>query len=315
MDGAVTQVVMEHYPSENGNSNLDGPRDIIAGMISGFVCKAFEYPFDTIKVLQQTGGSKYSGPVDCAQKAVKEGGALALYRGLASPLLGSMVECGTIFLAYGYIKKAVGVTALEQKGELVPISQTILCGAGAGVVSAFVLTPVELIKCRIQVSGPGTGRKVLYNGPVDCIKKSIKADGFAGLWKGNIACLGREIPGNMAWFGMYEYVLQKLFNYSDGAYKDKKDVPLSYHALGGAFAGVAYWGIPYPFDTIKSKQQTDSRFMGKSMSHIAQTIFREEGLGGMYKGVGVTCARAAPSHALIFVIYALADNMIRKYWF
>ena len=36
-----------------GSDSKDGLRDLLSGMISGFVCKIFEYPFDTIKVLQQ----------------------------------------------------------------------------------------------------------------------------------------------------------------------------------------------------------------------------------------------------------------------
>lgn len=30
-------------------------RDLVAGMSAGFVCKAVEYPFDTLKVIMQVG--------------------------------------------------------------------------------------------------------------------------------------------------------------------------------------------------------------------------------------------------------------------
>ena len=42
----------------------------------------------------------------------------------------------------------------------------------------------------------------------------------------------------------------------------------------------AYWGVPYPFDTVKSKLQSDVRFQGRPMLDVARTIVREEGAVG-----------------------------------
>ena len=39
----------------SGSARKDGARDLLSGMISGFFCKIIEYPFDTIKVLEQRG--------------------------------------------------------------------------------------------------------------------------------------------------------------------------------------------------------------------------------------------------------------------
>ena len=39
---------------------------------------------------------------------------------------------------------------------------------------------------------------------MDVIRRVVKEDGFRGLWKGQLSCLAREVPGNMAWFGVYE---------------------------------------------------------------------------------------------------------------
>lgn len=60
-------------------------------------------------MLEQTGGDRFRGPLDCFSKTVKESGPLSLYQGLATPLLGSMAECASLFVAYGYIKKLLGV--------------------------------------------------------------------------------------------------------------------------------------------------------------------------------------------------------------
>ena len=135
----------------SGSVRKDGARDLLSGMISGFFCKILEYPFDTIKVLEQTGGAKYSGPLDAARKAIAESGVWSLYNGLTAPLLGSMAECASLFVAYGMIKNALGVD--EEAATLehnVPMWKYVLAGGGSGCCSTCVLTPVELVKCRLQ---------------------------------------------------------------------------------------------------------------------------------------------------------------------
>ena len=40
-------------------------------------------------------------------------------------------------------------------------------------------------------------------------------------------------------------------------------------AMSGSFGGVAYWAVPFPFDTIKSMMQTDPlRYKGKNAPRV-----------------------------------------------
>jgi len=290
-----------------------GARDLFAGIFSGFVVKFVEYPFDTVKVLQQTMGDKYQGVGDCLRQTYTSGGLLGFYRGLLSPLVGSMAECATLFVAYGWMKKVLDVD--ESKATLaspVPMWKYYVSGAWSGCFSSFVLTPVELVKCRLQVqaaTGPGIGG-VQYKGPADVVTKIMREEGITGLWRGNMGCLAREIPGNMAWFGTYELAMRGV-QVSMG-HERKSDVPVAWSALAGSCAGVMYWGVPFPADTVKSKLQTDPRFFGMSFGEVFNTVLREEGPRGLYRGSAITCARAAPAHALLFFAYEVADRWLQK---
>lgn len=155
--------------------------------------------------LSQTNSSKYKGNFDCFTTVVKESGYMSLYKGLASPLIGSMAECATLFVSFGRVKSLVGVVEEEVNQCKTPMWRLFLAGGGAGMSTAFVLTPVELIKCRLQIQAQSkTAGANAYKGPIDVIRRTIATDGFKGLWKGQMSCLAREIPGNMAWFGFYE---------------------------------------------------------------------------------------------------------------
>ena len=63
-------------------------------------------------------------------------------------------------------------------------------------------------------------------------------------------------------------------------------MPLYWSAFAGSWAGAAYWGVPYPADTLKSKIQTDERFRGHSFSQARPAL------------ASPTDARPAVAHAV-----------------
>lgn len=45
---------------------------------------------------------------------------------------------------------------------------------------------------------PFGGSTESLGGPIDCILRTVRAEGVTGLWRGNLSTLAREVPGNMA---------------------------------------------------------------------------------------------------------------------
>jgi hypothetical protein len=81
--------------SSESSDLIKSRNEWLAGTIGGFVCKVVEYPLDTIKVQVQTQtfvkGQKVDSPLSIFLRLIRKDGFLALYRGIPSPLLGSMV--------------------------------------------------------------------------------------------------------------------------------------------------------------------------------------------------------------------------------
>lgn len=290
----------------HGSKTKDSIRNFVAGSVSGFVCKIVEYPLDTIKVLQQTSKpGQYTGPIDVAIKTVKSNGFMSLYKGLNAPLVGSILENAFIFSAYKKCQTFIGI----KENEWSPRLHYAMCGLGGGVVSSLVLTPTELIKCQIQVQQSVAGKKSI--GPLRLMINIIKEEGIRGLFRGHLACMSRELPGNFVWFGVYESLLREICERGD--YKDRASIPLLFKSLAGSFSGVCYWAAPFPFDTAKSLIQTDARFRGKGTLTVLKTVFAEQGLRGVYQGLFVTLTRAAPAHFLIFFSFEFVDEFL-KVW-
>lgn len=59
---------------------------------------------------------------------------------------------------------------------------SLTAGAIAGAIEASVTYPTEFVKTTLQIQSKSNS--ILYKGPIDCVKKTIKTKGISGLYKG-----------------------------------------------------------------------------------------------------------------------------------
>ncbi|KAL1994679.1 hypothetical protein VTN49DRAFT_2149 [Thermomyces lanuginosus] len=294
------------------SQGVEAMKDITFGSIAGIVGKYIEYPFDTVKVRLQsqpeTGPLRYSGPLDCFRQSIRADGVLGLYRGISAPLAGAAIENSSLFFSYRMAQSILQATVYPSTDPL-PLSGLLISGAASGAFTSLLLTPVELVKCKMQVPVSATASKP---GPISIIAMVVRHDGFLGLWRGQMGTLIRETGGSAAWFGSYEGV-SALFRMtradkSNNTIDNNTDTPLPLYQqmLAGAAAGISYNFLFYPADTIKSRMQTeDVESVGpkRSFASVGRALWRQQGLAGLYRGCGITVARSAPSSAFIFSIY------------
>jgi len=218
-----------------------------------------------------------------------------------------MVESAVLFWAYENCKRVL--REASPPGRELSLWQLAFAGAGAGAIVPFAQTPFEVVKCRLQVQNSETTGFRRYKGPIDVIVQTIKTEGIVnGLYRGYVSTLARDIPGNFVWYGIYEGVCMCMM--PEGG--TKADLGPWAHLLGGALSGVGYWTAFYPADTVKSMIQTNPDHTGKGFLETLVNIHKREGIRGLYRGWGVTVARAAPAHALIFAVYEQAMKLLRQ---
>lgn len=190
-----------------------------------------------------------------------------------------------------------------------PLSALVTCGAASGAFTSLILTPIELVKCKMQVPLETTGGRVVARpGLFTLIGTIYRHDGLKGFWRGQMGTLIRETGGSAAWFGSYEAVSAAFRKARDTTTLEAASdaLPIYQQMCAGAIAGMSYNFLFYPADTIKSRMQTeDVAVQGskKSFAGVGRALWAQHGLRGMYRGCGITVARSAPSSALIFSIY------------
>ena len=306
--------------SDHGTEAL---KDITFGSIAGVIGKTIEYPFDTVKVRLQSQPDtlplRYQGPLDCFRQSLRVEGITDLYRGISAPLVGAAIETSSLFLSYRIAQNALQATMFPPtNGDPLPLGALIACGGASGAFTSLLLTPIELVKCQMQV--PLSPSSVQASRPLSIIASVFRHHGILGFWHGQLGTLIRETGGSAAWFGSYEAV-GALFRKHNARYtlsiaKARKEdtLPLYQQMLAGATAGVSYNFVFFPADTIKSRMQTEEVNAGgqirKTFWVSGKALWQQQGIQGMYRGCGITVGRAAPSSAFIFAVY----EGLRGWW-
>lgn len=205
-----------------------------------------------------------------------------------------MFENSVLFVAYNHIQSLIRATSDNPESQA-PLSMSQLSAAGfmSGAAVSIVMTPVELIKCRLQSNSS-------YRGPFHVISHALRREGIAGMYRGHMGTMFREAFGGAAWFGTYEVVVRE-FLARNSRFKTKDDLPTWQLMTAGAMSGIAYNAALFPADVIKNRQQASEK--KQSFRSVAQQLFRAEGFKGFYRGFGITIARSAPTSAVIFASY------------
>ncbi|OAX39927.1 mitochondrial carrier [Rhizopogon vinicolor AM-OR11-026] len=310
-------------------------KDIAFGSIAGMVSKVFEHPFDLTKVRLQSQvldtTARFNGPVDCLIKTWKNEGLRGLYRGLPAPIVGAMLENASLFMAYSELQNVIRRVNSQPLSHDPSLPQLALAGAGAGAITSFLLTPVELVKCKMQVQmiapiplsiPQPTATATLDStprtlpGPIAVLISVIRAEGIRGLWLGQTGTLIRECGGGAAWFTTKEFIGMRLIK-RRGKELTRKDILPWESALSGACAGGVFNFSMFPADTVKSTMQTEEDLRPRggnapkpTFFGTARALYRAQGVKGLYAGCGVTVARSIPSSAIIFLIY---DGLSRRF--
>ncbi|CEQ42271.1 SPOSA6832_04078 [Sporobolomyces salmonicolor] len=356
-DAIVTEAALEGAAHHGDAATRPAYKDIAYGSAAGIVSKLFEHPFDLVKVRLQSQPLdrplRFHGPLDCMVQTFKGEGLRGLWRGVSMPVGGAMAENATLFVVYNQtqalLRHLFPPPPSLNPDEPAPLSipQIATAAALAGAAASFVLTPVELVKCKMQVqnivasapsssssssssstasAGPGP-KAPTPPGPV-AITRAILADsGPRGLWLGQTGTFLRETGGSAAWFTTFE-LLSSYFarrrtergETSDGGGPVTKGDLAAWELMAsGATAGVVYNCVLFPADCIKSTIQTEDELLrgaGKKrigprrgFLQVGQDIYRARGVKGLYSGCGLTAMRAAPSSALIFYIYSRLESI------
>ncbi|OQV21342.1 Mitochondrial carnitine/acylcarnitine carrier protein [Hypsibius exemplaris] len=303
----ATEITRSTIPAQRKVSPL---KDFFAGGFGGSCLVIVGHPLDTIKVRLQTmprvsAGQTplYSGTYDCFKKTIKAEGFKGLYKGMGAPLSGIAPIFAISFLGFSVGKKMQQDTP-DQKLSAI---QLFKAGCLAGVFTTAIMAPGERIKCLLQVQHGHAKPK--YSGPIDVIKQLYKEGGVRSIFRGTGATLLRDVPASGVYFMSYEW-LKKA---TTPAGEDPSKINPLRAIFAGGCAGIVNWLVALPPDVLKSRLQTaPDGLYPNGMRDVLRQVIREEGVGGLFKGLTPVMLRAFPSNAACFLGYEIAYKFLDK---
>ncbi|KAL7555029.1 hypothetical protein ACHAWF_018610 [Thalassiosira exigua] len=284
-------------------------KSFLSGGVGGACCVLVGHPLDLVKVRMQTGGGGEGGVLGMLTSTVRREGVRGLYRGVSAPLMAVSPMFAVSFWSYDLGQRAVkaygqrGMTS-EEKSRQYGLSMGEICMAGAisAIPTTGIMAPSERIKCLLQVQANEVekGGKARYTGMVDCARQVLKEGGMASLYKGTVATLVRDIPGTIAYFGMYEFAKREMMRLQ-GIDPEKGQLSPVAVLTAGGLAGMACWTVGIPADVIKSRYQTAPEGKYDGIADVYRTLVREEGYAGLFRGLRPALLRAFPANAACFL--------------
>ncbi|CAH1964497.1 unnamed protein product [Acanthoscelides obtectus] len=174
-------------------------------------------------------------------------------------------------------------------GEMGP-GEYFICGGFGGICTVLVGHPLDTIKVRLQTM-PITkkGEQPLYTGTLDCFKKTIRNEGFRGLYKGMGAPLVGVAPIFAISFMGYG-VGKQIFGPANGS-------QLSYieYFTAGAFSGIFTTLIMAPGERIKCLLQIQHGINAPKVYDgpvdCLKKLYRQGGIQSIYRGSAATMLR------------------------
>ncbi|KAG2206346.1 hypothetical protein INT46_002654 [Mucor plumbeus] len=189
---------------------------------------------------------------------------------------------------------------------------SLLSGTVAGGVEGIATYPTEYVKTRLQLQAGGKlqAGEIKFKGPIDCLVKTVKTHGIGAMYTG-VSALA---IGNAAKAGVRFLTYDQIAN----ALRDK-DGKLSgmRSMLAGLGAGMTEAALVVtPSETIKTKLIHDKNSLApryKGLVHGTKLIVAEEGLGGIYRGLGPVMARQGANSAVRFSCYSYFKSTLQQW--
>lgn len=258
------------------------------------ISKTAAAPIERVKLLVQNQNEMikagrlsepYKGVIDCTVRTFQTEGILPFWRG-------NLANCLRYFptqaLNFAF-KDTIKAMFKSNPGESYPVkfSKNIFSGGVAGALSLCFVYSLDYARTRLandaKSAGKGGGDRQ-FNGMIDVYTKTLKSDGFVGLYRGFvISCVGIVVYRGF-YFGLYDSLKPILLG---------EDANLFVSFCLGYAVTVSSGLLSYPIDTIRRRMMMTSGQAVKYKGSIDcfNKIVKNEGFMSLMKGAGANILR------------------------
>ncbi|PBL02527.1 mitochondrial carrier [Armillaria gallica] len=283
----------------------------IAGSAGGIVAMSATYPLIFISTRAAVETKNESKPVvQAVLDILKREGITGLYSGLNSSLLGIAVTNGVYYYFYERSRGAILKSRVGGKG--LSTIESIITGLVAGSATTIISNPIWVVQTSQAVrtlhEGSNDGsRRPKRPGFIETVRGILAKDGIRAFWRG----IGPALV-----LVMNPVIQYTVFEQLKNTLIARRTAKLRLASAVAATAILSDWDFfflgaiskliatasTYPYIVIKSRMQAGhSSALGyKSTLDGLLTVLQEEGIHGLYKGVGSKLTQSVLTAAILF---------------
>ncbi|EZA52627.1 hypothetical protein DMN91_001677 [Ooceraea biroi] len=166
-----------------------------AGIAQTPVSSPIELAKTRLQLMTPSQGTSH-GPMQCLRNIYRQEGYRGIFKGLGVTFLREGPSYGVYFVTYEILTRT-------SSKEPISTFRMLLAGGLAGTASWVISYPVDVIKSRIQAESSNR-----YSGALDCLKKSVRAEGYTCLFRGLNSTILRAFPTNAATFAVVTWTFR-----------------------------------------------------------------------------------------------------------
>ncbi|KAL0275487.1 UNVERIFIED_CONTAM: hypothetical protein PYX00_003319 [Menopon gallinae] len=207
-----------------------------------------------------------------------------------------------------------GLRSEKARAQQFALLPKIINGGIAGIIGVSCVFPLDLVKTRLQNQVIGPNGERMYTSMLDCFKKTYKAEGYFGMYRGsavNILLITPEKAIKLAANDFFRYHLAP----TPGA-----KLPIEREMAAGGLAGACQIIVTTPMELLKIQMQDAGRVQaankaaGKPVQKLSAWSLSKElvatkGIVGLYKGTGATALRDVSFSIVYFPLFARLNSL------
>ncbi|XP_028326796.1 mitochondrial glutathione transporter SLC25A40 [Gouania willdenowi] len=248
---------------------------------------------------------RFSGTLDAFVQIVRSEGIKSLWSGLPPTLVMAVPATVIYFTSYDQLCASLRLRMGDHAQEA-----PLLAGALARVGAATVISPLELIRTKLQ------SQKQSYGELTYLIRSAVQTEGWRSLWRGLGPTLLRDVPFS----AMYWYNYERGKRWLCERYRTREPT-FTMTFVSGAVSGSIASIVTLPFDVVKTRRQVElGELQAKNLSSqvrsstlsVMSRIVAQDGFSALFAGFLPRLIKVAPACAIMISCYELGKAFFRK---
>ncbi|KAL8773938.1 MAG: hypothetical protein Q9209_001368 [Squamulea sp. 1 TL-2023] len=310
-------------PATSAAQQGDNVAHALSGAGGGLLSMALTYPLITLSTRAQVESKRAeSSTFDAVRRIIQREGITGLYSGLDSALFGISVTNFVYYYWYEWTRaffERAAIRSSRASKKLTTI-ESMIAGAIAGSATVLITNPIWVVNTRMTarqsesssdetLPGPGSkGAAATTTKPttIATLLSLFRTEGPQALFAGVLPALVLVINPILQYtiFEQLKNVLEK-----------RRKVTARDVFFLGALGKLLATSITYPYITIKSRMHVKEGTQ-EGMGTALKRAVKEEGWGGLYKGIGPKVTQSVITAAFLFAfkdaLYDASVTLRRK---